>query len=56
MTTAAGSPIFQSPDVPIYYAHPYEAYERGLNEKQNSLIRLFFPKGRSLDDASPDTL
>ena len=44
------------PDVPIYYAHPYTAYERGLNEKQNSLIRRFFPKGRSLDDISPDAV
>lgn len=42
------------PNTPIYYAHPYSSYERGLNEKQNSLIRRFFPKGRSLDDVSPD--
>lgn len=42
------------PDTPIYYAHPYSSYERGLNEKQNSLIRRFFPKGHSLDDVSPD--
>ena len=44
------------PDVPIYYAHPYSSYERGLNEKQNSMIRRFFPKGRSLDDVSPDAV
>lgn len=44
------------PDVPIYYAHPYAAYERGLNEKQNSLIRRFFPKGHSLDDVSTDAV
>lgn len=44
------------PDIPIYYAHPYAAYERGLNEKQNSLVRRFFPKGRSLDDVSPDAV
>lgn len=37
------------PTIPIYYAHPYYAYERGLNEKQNSLIRRFLPKGRSFD-------
>lgn len=44
------------PDTDIYYAHPYSAYERGLNEKQNSLIRRFFPKGRSLDGISPDAV
>lgn len=44
------------PDTAIYYAHPYSAYERGLNEKQNSLIRRFFPKGRSLDGISPDAV
>lgn len=44
------------PDTAIYYAHPYSAYERGLNEKQNSLVRRFFPKGRSLDGVSPDAV
>jgi len=29
----------------VYYCHPYAAYERGSNEKQNQLIRRFFPKG-----------
>lgn len=44
------------PDTDIYYAHPYSSYERGLNEKQNSLVRRFFPKGRSLDGVSPDAV
>ena len=44
------------PNTPIYYAHPYSSYERGLNEKQNSLIRRFFPKGCSLDGVSPDAV
>ena len=37
-------------EIPIYYAHPYSAYERGLNEKQNSLIRRFLP---GLDQSAP---
>lgn len=28
----------------VYYAHPYSSYERGTNEKQNSLVRRFLPK------------
>lgn len=44
------------PETKIYYAHPYSSYERGLNEKQNSLIRRFFPKGRSLDGVSSDAV
>lgn len=46
----------QLPETTIYYAHPYSSYERGLNEKQNSLIRRFFPKGRSLDGVPPDAV
>ena len=38
----------------VYYAHPYSAYERGINEKQNSLVRRFFPKGTSFDDVSDE--
>lgn len=44
------------PDTAIYYAHPYSAYERGLNEKQNSLVRRFLPKGRSLVDVTPESV
>ena len=44
------------PTIPIYYAHPYSAYERGLNEKQNSLIRRFLPKGRSFDGVTDEQI
>lgn len=40
-------------DIAIYYVHPYASYERGTNEKQNSLIRRFIPKGTNLDSITP---
>ena len=38
----------------VYYAHPYSSYERGTNEKKNSLVRRFFPKGKSLDNITDE--
>ena len=38
----------------VYYAHQYSSYERGTNEKQNSLVRRFFPKGKSLDNITDE--
>lgn len=40
----------------VYYAHPYSSYERGTNEKQNSLVRRFFPKGKSFDSITDEQI
>ncbi len=44
------------PDIPVFFAHPYSAWERGTNENQNGLLRRFFPKGRSLSSVSVDAI
>ena len=32
----------------VYFAHPYSSGERGTNEKHNSLVRRFIPKGKDI--------
>ena len=44
------------PPVKIYYTHPYSSYERRTNEKQNLLIRYFYPKGKSFDNVSETSI
>ncbi|KPD33904.1 IS30 family transposase, partial [Lactiplantibacillus plantarum] len=36
-----------------YYAHPYSSAERATNEVHNRILRRYFPKGQSLDLATP---
>ncbi len=38
----------------FYFAHPYHAWERGLNENTNGLIRQYFPKKSSFDNITDD--
>ncbi len=40
----------------IYYAHPYSSFERGTNEKQNSLLRSFFKKGTDFDKIGDEAI
>jgi len=35
--------------IDVYFAHPYSAYERGINENYNGIIRRYIPKGKNLN-------
>ncbi len=39
-------------DAGFYFAKPYHAWERGLNENTNGLVRQYFPKGSSFANVS----
>ena len=39
-------------DTEVFFAHPYSSYERGTNENTNGLIRQYYPKGVSFEQAT----
>lgn len=34
----------------VYYCHPYTSCERGTNERNNRMLRRYFPKGQSFQE------
>ena len=50
---AAHQDIALALNAKIFFATPYHAWERGLNENTNGLIRDFFPKGTDFSTVSP---
>lgn len=38
----------------VYYCHPYSSCEQGSNERNNRIVRRFFPKGQSLSHATQE--
>lgn len=46
----------ESLNAKIYFADPYCAWQRGLNEQVNGLLRQYFPKGQSLEDVTNEDL
>lgn len=48
--------IIDITNVKFYFCHPYASCEKGTNEKHNSMIRYFIPKGKLIEDYSTNDI
>ena len=49
------SKVSKSLKADVFFAHPFHAWERGLNENTNGLLRQYFPRKmdfRKIDDTA----
>ena len=53
---AAHERIARALDVDVYFANPHRAWERGINENTNGLIRQYFPKGTDFNEISDEAI
>ena len=47
---------FEALGTKVYFAHPYSAWERPVNERTNRLLRRYIPKGISIHDFSDEQI
>lgn len=47
---------FEALGTEIYFAHPYSAWERPVNERSNRLLRRFIPKGVSMNSYTDEQI
>ena len=47
---------FEALGTTIYFAHPYSAWERPVNERTNRILRRFISKGTSIENYSEETV
>ena len=47
---------FEALGTKVYFAHPYSALERPMNERTNRILCKFIPKGRSIHDFTDEQI
>jgi len=48
--------IAETLETNVYFAHPYHAWERGLNEHINGLVRQYFPKNYDFNNINKEEI